>query len=170
MPATGRARLTATDKFFAALRLATIAVGAAWLLLTPQLQHRRQLVGLFSAFLLYTLLIYGLILLTRWPVVRFYLFALAMDLFFLFWLVRWTGGVTSVFVVSFYLLVGLHSFYFGARPAMLIATLAAAGEEGRTVPVRLRAHVTELGTLELWCVAREGGRRWKIEFNLRQAG
>src|SRR5204862_4614796 len=34
----------------------------------------------------------------------------------------------------------------------LEATLAAPGEDGRTVPVRLRAHVTELGTLELWCV------------------
>ncbi len=51
----------------------------------------------------------------------------------------------------------------------LETTLAAAGEEGRTVPVRLRAHVTELGTLELWCVARDGGRRWRLEFNLRQA-
>jgi hypothetical protein len=52
----------------------------------------------------------------------------------------------------------------------LEATLAAPGEEGRTVPVRLRAHVTELGTLELWCVARDGRRRWKVEFNVRQAG
>src|SRR6185369_16420219 len=51
----------------------------------------------------------------------------------------------------------------------LEATLEAAGEEGRAVPVRLRAHVTELGTLELWCVGREGGRRWKVEYNVRQA-
>jgi molecular chaperone DnaK (HSP70) len=51
----------------------------------------------------------------------------------------------------------------------LVATLAAPGEEGRTVPVRLRAHVTELGTLELWCVARDGARRWKVEYNVRQA-
>jgi molecular chaperone DnaK (HSP70) len=51
----------------------------------------------------------------------------------------------------------------------LEATLAAAGEEGRPVPVRLRAVVTELGTLELWCVARDGKRRWKVEYNVRQA-
>jgi hypothetical protein len=51
----------------------------------------------------------------------------------------------------------------------LEATLAAAGEEGRPVPVRLRAVVTELGTLELWCVARDGERRWKVEYNVRQA-
>jgi molecular chaperone DnaK (HSP70) len=54
--------------------------------------------------------------------------------------------------------------------APLEATLAAEGEEGRTVPVRLRAHVTEVGTLELWCVARAGDRRWKVEFNVRQSG
>ena len=51
----------------------------------------------------------------------------------------------------------------------LEATLDAVGDEGRTVPVKLRAHVTELGTLELWCVARDGAQRWKLEFNVRQA-
>jgi molecular chaperone DnaK (HSP70) len=53
--------------------------------------------------------------------------------------------------------------------APLEATLDAEGEEGRAVPVRLRAHVTEVGTLELWCVARAGERRWKVEFNVRQS-
>ena len=28
----------------------------------------------------------------------------------------------------------------------------------------------DLGTLELWCVARDGDRRWKVEFNVRQPG
>jgi molecular chaperone DnaK (HSP70) len=51
----------------------------------------------------------------------------------------------------------------------LETTLDADGDAGRTVPVRLRAHVTELGTLELWCVARDGAQRWKLEFNVRQA-
>jgi hypothetical protein len=51
----------------------------------------------------------------------------------------------------------------------LEATLDAAGDAGRAVPVKLRAHVTELGTLELWCVARDGAQRWKLEFNVRQA-
>ncbi len=52
--------------------------------------------------------------------------------------------------------------------APLEATLADGAAEGRTVPVRLRAHVTEVGTLEVWCVARDGTRRWKLEFNVRQ--
>ena len=36
------------------------------------------------------------------------------------------------------------------------------------VPVRLESRVTEIGTLELWCVARDGAHRWKLELNIRQ--
>ena len=36
------------------------------------------------------------------------------------------------------------------------------------VPVTLRSRVTEVGTLELWCVER-GGRRWKLEYNVRES-
>jgi molecular chaperone DnaK (HSP70) len=37
----------------------------------------------------------------------------------------------------------------------------------RRVPVTLATRLTEIGTLELWCVAREGGNRWRLEFNVR---
>jgi hypothetical protein len=37
----------------------------------------------------------------------------------------------------------------------------------RNVPVTLAARSTEIGTLELWCVAKEGGNRWRLEFNVR---
>lgn len=45
-----------------------------------------------------------------------------------------------------------------------------AGREGRggNVPVRLEATLTEIGTLELWCVA-DDGERWRLEFELRGA-
>ncbi len=39
---------------------------------------------------------------------------------------------------------------------------------GDMVPVRLEAHVTEVGTLELWCVARDGHGRWKLEYSVRE--
>ncbi len=39
---------------------------------------------------------------------------------------------------------------------------------GDFVPVRLEAHVTEVGTLELWCVARDGNGRWKLEYSVRE--
>jgi hypothetical protein len=49
------------------------------------------------------------------------------------------------------------------------ATLPADGRPpGEVVPVRLRAHVTELGTLELTCVDRED-HAWRLEWNLREA-
>jgi hypothetical protein len=61
--------------------------------------------------------------------------------------------------------------------APLEATLPAEGgagapagrsEEGTLVPVRLKSEVTELGVLELWCVARDGSGKWKLEFNVRE--
>jgi hypothetical protein len=53
--------------------------------------------------------------------------------------------------------------------APLEVTLPAEGDAGRVVPVRLHAEVTEVGTLELFCVERDGARRWKVEFNVRHA-
>src|SRR5207244_6682909 len=38
----------------------------------------------------------------------------------------------------------------------------------RSVPVTLAARCTEIGTLELFCVAKEGGNRWRLEFNTRE--
>jgi molecular chaperone DnaK (HSP70) len=41
-------------------------------------------------------------------------------------------------------------------------------QAGEVVPVRLRSRVTEIGTLELWCVDKERNRRWKLEYNVRE--
>jgi hypothetical protein len=46
---------------------------------------------------------------------------------------------------------------------------AGAGEPpGTLVPVRLTSHVSEVGVLELFCVSRDGKRRWKLEYNIRE--
>lgn len=50
--------------------------------------------------------------------------------------------------------------------ANLPATDTDAG--GTLLPVWLESKVTEVGTLELWCVARDSDRRWKLEFNIRE--
>ena len=42
------------------------------------------------------------------------------------------------------------------------------GEAGKIIPVTLETRVTEVGTLALWCVAKTGDRRWKLEFNVRE--
>ncbi len=51
--------------------------------------------------------------------------------------------------------------------------LEASDDEagGTVIPVWLRSRVTEIGTLELWCVSRANPeRQWKLEFNIREQG
>jgi hypothetical protein len=40
--------------------------------------------------------------------------------------------------------------------------------QGTVLPVRLETRVTELGTLEVWCVSPDGSQRWKLELNIRE--
>jgi len=50
----------------------------------------------------------------------------------------------------------------------LEVTLKLDGQQGTVVPVRIETRVTELGTLEVWCVSRDGAQRWKLELNIRE--
>ena len=45
------------------------------------------------------------------------------------------------------------------------------GSQDAVVPVTLESRVTEVGTLELWCVGKGAtavARRWKLELNIRE--
>ena len=55
-------------------------------------------------------------------------------------------------------------------PAVVHGGAGAGGGGGDvdTIPVTLESHVTEIGTLELWCVGRERDQRWKLELNIRE--
>lgn len=44
------------------------------------------------------------------------------------------------------------------------------GNAGKLVPVNLQAAVTEIGTLELRCLEKEGAGKWKLELNVRLKG
>jgi len=57
-----------------------------------------------------------------------------------------------------------------ASGAMASGAPAKKGAPPVEVPVRLRAALTEIGTLELWCVAEDRDQRWKLEFELRGTG
>jgi molecular chaperone DnaK (HSP70) len=52
-------------------------------------------------------------------------------------------------------------------PAIETTLPAAGGGKGEVLPVHLRSHVTEVGTLELHLVS-QAGRAWKLEFSVRQ--
>ena len=45
---------------------------------------------------------------------------------------------------------------------------ASRAQDDTVLPVTLESRVTEVGTLELWCVARDGDHRWKLELNIRE--
>lgn len=51
--------------------------------------------------------------------------------------------------------------------APVAVRLDSTGDSGELVRVSLETVITETGTLQLWCVARDG-RRWKLEFNVRE--
>ena len=50
----------------------------------------------------------------------------------------------------------------------LEVTLRLEGQEDAVIPVRLESRVTEVGTLEVWCVSRDGAHRWKLDLNIRE--
>jgi hypothetical protein len=50
----------------------------------------------------------------------------------------------------------------------LEVTLRLDGQEGAILPVQLETRVTEVGTLEVWCVSRDRAQRWKLELNIRE--
>ncbi|HEX8687696.1 MAG TPA: Hsp70 family protein, partial [Pyrinomonadaceae bacterium] len=52
-----------------------------------------------------------------------------------------------------------------------LVTVLRYGKRSRHIEldVRLTAHFTELGTLELWCEAPKTGHRWRLQFQLRGA-
>jgi hypothetical protein len=52
--------------------------------------------------------------------------------------------------------------------APITATLSAEGlESGTVLPVHLEVRLTEIGTLELWSVSKDG-HRFRLEYNVRE--
>ncbi|HET7755605.1 MAG TPA: Hsp70 family protein [Anaeromyxobacteraceae bacterium] len=63
-------------------------------------------------------------------------------------------------------LVDLDEAAFQPLPP-IETVLRAPGGGKAEIPVRLHAALTDIGTLELWCVAEDRDARWKLEFQLR---
>ena len=53
-----------------------------------------------------------------------------------------------------------------------LRTVLRYGKKGaaQSLPVQLHIHLTEIGTLELWCQARQTPHRWQLQFDIRQEG
>ena len=52
-------------------------------------------------------------------------------------------------------------------PLNAVIRFGKVGE--RLVPVKIRAHLTEIGTLELWAESKISDHRWRLQFELRKA-
>ncbi|MCA9667942.1 MAG: Hsp70 family protein [Myxococcales bacterium] len=55
-------------------------------------------------------------------------------------------------------------------PIHTVLSHAKSAGGARTVPVKLAARLTEIGTLQLWCDAEKGDQRWDLEFSVRDDG
>lgn len=54
-------------------------------------------------------------------------------------------------------------------PVETMLSVDETRQAGDIVPVTLQAKITEVGTLELWCVARDGSAQWKLEYSVRES-
>lgn len=100
--------------------------GLGWLIFSNLRPLDRFNIALILAlFCAYSSLLYLFIL--SWPKIikKLYLVALILDLAFIYFLIRFTGGIRSNFYLAFYLLVALHSFYYGMRLGLCVAIVSS---------------------------------------------
>lgn len=64
-------------------------------------------------------------------------------------------------------LIQLTGEKLGKLPPLFTVLRGGKRAGNKRVPVQLASKVTEIGTLELYCVAKEGENRWRLEFNVR---
>lgn len=120
-------RFETVDLWFLVLRVVTILVGMAWYRWVPYDASTQFIFGLLlSGFVVYTVVLYVSIFLWPGRIRAFYLVAMAVDLLFIFFLVKYVGKLQGSFFIAFYLLVGLHSFYFGPLVGLFAAVTAAS--------------------------------------------
>lgn len=112
---------------FAVMRFITFLGGLAWLQLrAPVTNHSQaEIVSLFSIFFVYSTLMYVYIFLNARSVNTVYKRIMFFDLLFISFLVHFSGGWKSDFFLAYYILIGLHSFYFNMGAGLKIASTAA---------------------------------------------
>lgn len=109
-----RLGLDPVDLWLAALRALALVGGMLWWAQrTLDPEAKRQLAWLLGTFAAYSVTLYLANALRPGRLTLLYRIAMALDLAFVFTLVRITGGMASDFYLAFYLLIALHAFYFG---------------------------------------------------------
>ncbi|MBA3007176.1 MAG: HD domain-containing protein [Proteobacteria bacterium] len=114
------------DLTFLLLRVFSLAGGIAWLLLAPLSQGEKAfLVKALIYFSVYSVLCYLVIFFRPGLLKKVYLASLFLDIIFLSNLVHAETNFESSFFLGYYLLISLHTIYFGLRFGLLVALFSA---------------------------------------------
>lgn len=146
------------DDYFAILRCFLTVAGFAWLALSgSDLPSRVSLSRIIIGFSIYSVALYAALWLFRLSIRWVYHAAMLLDLAFVYGIVTRTGGLHSVFLLAFYLLAGLQSYYFGLRLGLVLA-IPIAGTYALIDPASLAAefwthHSVQLAFLGLVVVS-----------------
>ena len=102
------------DSTFAVFRLINLTGGFVWAFFLPaRPEGPIPLAWLAVAFVVYNLLLHGLILWRPAWSEALFLWGLTVDLLFVFFLAQYTGGVMSQFFLVFFALIALNALHFG---------------------------------------------------------
>lgn len=113
-PVAGGQRLRQyTDLLYILLRAVSVAAVLLWILFNPYIAARSYLYYALGAFAAYSFVFYLIML--RYPqhFKKLYLGLLLPDLLFLTYLVRQSGDIQSPFIYGYFLVSGLHAYYYG---------------------------------------------------------
>ncbi len=121
------ARTSEVDLTFLALRVLSLLGGSVWLFLVPHTPSEKNiLLTALLCFFIYSSACYLVIFLKPEWLRSVYLVSLFLDLIFLAYLINAQSALENSFFIGFYLLVCLHTIYFGLRFGLLVATLSAS--------------------------------------------
>jgi signal transduction histidine kinase len=114
------------DIAFFFLRIIILFGGIGWLILSDISQETfGDVSNLFICFFIYSVLIYLWLFISIDKKRSIHVLFLFFDFFFTLLLVRLTGGFESHFLIGFYLMTALYSFYYGLVRGAVIAFIAS---------------------------------------------
>ncbi|MCB2183797.1 MAG: HAMP domain-containing histidine kinase [Desulfobulbaceae bacterium] len=136
---------TEVDLTFLVLRLVSLVGGVVWLYVAPLAPAEREnLMEALSLFGVYSFVCYIVIFAKPVLLRKVYLVSLLLDLFFLANLVAYGIELEDSFFLGFYLLVCLHTVYFGLNFGLAVATLASVFYMGSIMHYLVHIHWTDL--------------------------
>jgi putative nucleotidyltransferase with HDIG domain len=114
------------DITFLLLRVFSLVGGVVWLLIVPlSPEDKSTLITALIFFSIYSVLCYLIIFFSPRHLDKVYLASLFFDMIFLSGLVHAETNFENSFFLGYYLLISLHTIYFGLRFGLLVAVISA---------------------------------------------